>query len=49
MCMKPCIDHQFDAEIFVPALLATYDRVAGKANFHGLKPLPQMQVIGRSA
>ncbi len=46
MYMKPCIDHQFDAEIFVPALLATYDRVAGKANFHGLKPLPQMQVIG---
>lgn len=44
--MKPCIDHQFDAEIFVPALLATYDRVAGKANFHGLKPLPQMQIIG---
>ncbi len=44
--MKTCIDHQFDAEIFIPALLATYDRVAGGANFHGLKPLPQMQIIG---
>lgn len=44
--MKTCIDHQFDAEIFIPALLQTYDRLAGNANFHGLKPLPQMLVIG---
>jgi serine O-acetyltransferase len=46
MSMKTCIDYQFDAEIFIPALLSTYDRIAGTANFHGLKPLPQMQVIG---
>ena len=45
--MNKCIDQQFDAEIFIPALLKTYDRIAGSANFHGLKPLPQMQVIGQ--
>jgi serine O-acetyltransferase len=47
MPMNKCIDQQFDAEIFIPALLKTYDRIAGSANFHGLKPLPQMQVIGQ--
>lgn len=45
MGMKKCIDHQFDAEAFVPSLLKTFDRLAGNASFHGLRPLPQMLVI----
>lgn len=44
--MKQCTEQQFDASIFVPSFLGTFDRVAGNANFHGLKPLPQMLVIG---
>lgn len=46
MGMKQCTDQQFDASEYVPAFLGTFDRVAGNANFHGLKPLPQMLSIG---
>lgn len=46
MGMKQCTDQQFDASEYVPAFLGTFDRVAGNANFHGLKPLPQMITIG---
>nr|WP_319472428.1 serine O-acetyltransferase EpsC [uncultured Sphaerochaeta sp.] len=44
--MKPCKDQQFDASSYVDAFYGTFDRVAGNANFHGLKPLPQMLSIG---
>lgn len=44
--MRQCKEQQFDASAHVSAFLGTFDRVAGNANFHGLKPLPQMQVIG---
>ncbi len=46
MDMKQCTEQQFDASIYIPEFLGTFDRVAGNANFHGLKPLPQMLVIG---
>lgn len=46
MVMNQCTEQQFDASAFIPAFLGTFDRVAGNANFHGLKPLPQMLVIG---
>ncbi|MGE4454034.1 MAG: serine O-acetyltransferase [Sphaerochaeta sp.] len=44
--MKQCKDQQFDASPYVDAFYGTFDRVAGNANFHGLKPLPQMLSIG---
>ncbi len=44
--MKQCKDQQFDASVYVPSFFGTFDRVAGNANFHGLKPLPQMMSIG---
>lgn len=47
--MKKCKDHPFDASRFVDDFYRTFDRVAGNANFHGLKPLPQMSVIGQIA
>lgn len=45
--MEPCKDHPFDATVFIPSFLKTFDRIAGKANFHGLKPLPRMEIIGQ--
>jgi serine O-acetyltransferase len=47
--MKQCKEQQFDASRYVPSFLGTFDRVAGNANFHGLKPLPQMLAIGEIA
>lgn len=47
--MKDCKEQQFDAARFVDSFYGTFDRVAGNANFHGLKPLPQMTVIGQIA
>ncbi|MGH0052317.1 MAG: serine O-acetyltransferase EpsC, partial [Sphaerochaetaceae bacterium] len=44
--MKQCKDQQFDASSYVDAFYGTFDRIAGNANFHGLKPLPQMMTIG---
>ncbi len=44
--MKQCTEQQFDASIYIPSFMGTFDRVAGNANFHGLKPLPQMLAIG---
>lgn len=45
--MEPCKDHPFDSTVFIPSFLKTFDRIAGKANFHGLQPLPRMEVVGR--
>lgn len=45
--MKPCKDHPFDATVFMPSFLKTFDRIAGKANFHGLKPLPRMEIVSQ--
>ncbi len=46
MTMKQCKEHEFDASAYVEPFYKTFDRVAGNANFHGLKPLPQMMTIG---
>ncbi len=45
--MEPCKDHPFDSTVFIPSFLKTFDRIAGKANFHGLKPLPRMEIVGQ--
>lgn len=47
--MKECKETDFDATKYVDAFYNTFDRVAGNANFHGLKPLPQMSIIGQIA
>lgn len=43
--MDKCFTEPFNAEPYLPPLLETFDRIAGNASFHGLLPLPQMQVI----
>ena len=45
--MEPCKDHPFDSTVFIPSFLKTFDRIAGKASFHGLKPLPRMEIISQ--
>lgn len=47
--MSKCTEQEFDTSNYVPEFLKTFDRVAGNANFHGLKPLPQMMMIGEIA
>ena len=36
-----------DSTVFIPSFLKTFDRIAGKASFHGLKPLPRMEIISQ--
>jgi serine O-acetyltransferase len=45
--MKPCLDeHRFEAEIFVPSLLESFDRLKGPHLPLGpVKPLPEMQPV----
>ncbi|WP_320127923.1 serine O-acetyltransferase EpsC [uncultured Sphaerochaeta sp.] len=47
--MKICKEQSFDASEYVQTFLGTFDRISGTANFHGMKLLPQMLIIGEIA